>query len=121
MDWNWFWTHAPWTLPGWSWFKPWDWISHVMTVLRQWKEFREASHRERKARIEADDAQYQSEKQHSKDANELLWLEAKAKQREQHPRGNVTWPEAWYRENFNHLTESNVNSFILWLRQNGKL
>jgi hypothetical protein len=53
MDWN----RLPWHMPDWSWWKLWEWPGHILNWLKGWSEYREAAHRARKAKVEADVAE----------------------------------------------------------------
>jgi hypothetical protein len=54
MDW---WNHLPWHMADWSWAKPWEWPGHILNWLKGWSEYREAAHRARKAKVDADVAE----------------------------------------------------------------
>jgi hypothetical protein len=47
----------PWHMPNWSWWKPWEWPGHALSWLKGWSEYREAAHRARLAKIQADTAE----------------------------------------------------------------
>jgi hypothetical protein len=106
-----------------------------MKVTKSWLESVEAFRKAKKAGIETKTAEKnleikekeleqttrKSTKENEEERNQLLLQEAKEKQRQEYPRGNVTWPESWYRERFKQLGDTEMESFIAFLKRNRKL
>lgn len=106
----------------------WLFWQPIMKITKSWLENVEAYRKAKKAGIEVRRAEKEleqtvrkSEKENEEERNQLLLQEAKEKQKAEYPRGNVTWPEAWYRERFKRLGDAEMKSFIGFLKKNRKL